>query len=67
MARELFGVASEWVHLQYSERASFREVYGFASAHGMVNLEGIRYLPQGRSSRTLLVYMHQDWQEGYDY
>lgn len=58
MARELHDVTPEWVHLQYSERASFREVYGFASAHGMVNLEGIRYVPQGRPSRTLLVYMH---------
>ena len=58
MARGLHDVAPEWVHLRYSEPASFREVYGFASAHGMVNLEGIRYLPHGRPSRTLLVYMH---------
>lgn len=55
---ERFDIAAEWVHVQYAEEAAFREVYGFASAHGMVNLEGIRYLPAGRPSRTLLVYMH---------
>jgi pimeloyl-ACP methyl ester carboxylesterase len=57
-ARETFAVDSEWVHIQYPERAAFREVYGFASAHGMVNLEGIRFVPRGRPSRTLLIYMH---------
>jgi alpha-beta hydrolase superfamily lysophospholipase len=46
------------VHLQYGEQSAFREVYGFASAHGMVNLEGIRYVPRGRPSKTLFVYMH---------
>jgi dienelactone hydrolase len=49
---------AEWVHLQYPETAAFREVYGFASGHGQVNLEGIRFVPRGRPSRTLLVYMH---------
>ncbi|MFO1412664.1 MAG: alpha/beta hydrolase [Burkholderiales bacterium] len=57
-AREHHEVAAEWVHLQYREPSAFREVYGFASAHGMVNLEGIRYVPRNRPSRTLLVYMH---------
>ncbi len=56
--REQHDVAAEWVHLQYREEAAFREVYGFASAHGMVNLEGIRFVPKGRPSRTLMVYMH---------
>jgi len=58
MMREHHEVDAEWVHLQYTEQAAYREVYGFASAHGKVNLEGIRYLPRGRPSRTLLVYMH---------
>jgi dienelactone hydrolase len=58
MAREHHEVEAQWVHLQYREQSAFREVYGFASAHGMVNLEGIRFVPQGRPSRTLLVYMH---------
>lgn len=56
--RERHDVAAEWVHLQYTEQQSFRELYGFASAHGMVNLEGIRYVPKGRPSRTLFVFMH---------
>jgi alpha-beta hydrolase superfamily lysophospholipase len=51
-------VVSDWSHLQYREHAAFREVYGFASAYGTVNLEGIRYRPRGVTSRTLLVYMH---------
>ncbi len=53
-----FEIRPEWVHLQYAETAQFTETYGFAGAHGMVNLEGIRYLPEGRASDTLLVYMH---------
>lgn len=56
--REQHEYAAEWVHLQYAEEGSFREVYGFASAHGKVNLEGIRYVPRGRPSRTLFVFMH---------
>ncbi|MGE0800176.1 MAG: alpha/beta hydrolase family protein [Lautropia sp.] len=51
-------VRAEWVHLQYPDTSQSREVYGFAGGHGMVNLEGIRYLPEGQPSRTLLVYMH---------
>src|SRR3954468_2946830 len=51
-------VVADWVHVQYPETAAFRDVYGFASGHGMINLEGIRYRPRGRESRTLLVYMH---------
>lgn len=51
-------VAAEWVHVQYAEHAAFRDVYGFASAYGTVNLEGVRYVPRGVPARTLLVYMH---------
>lgn len=51
-------VDAEWVHLSYPERAAFRDVYGFASAHGNVNLEGLRFTPRGRPGKTLLVYMH---------
>ncbi len=52
------GVAEDWVHIRYAETSAFREVYGFASAQGQVNLEGIRFAPVGRPGRTLLVYMH---------
>ena len=58
MTHEQHAVSAEWVHLQHAERAAFREVYGFASAHDMVNLEGIRFVPKGRPARTLFVFMH---------
>jgi len=35
-----YAVRPEWVHVKYAEAGDFREVYGFASAGGMVNLEG---------------------------
>jgi dienelactone hydrolase len=53
-----FTVRPEWVHVSYAENAGFREVYGFASAGGKVNLEGIRFVPEGVPAKTLLVYMH---------
>lgn len=56
--QERFEVQAQWVHVKYAEQARFKEVYGFAGNQGVVNLEGIRYLPQGRPSRTLLIYMH---------
>lgn len=58
MAAEKFEVQPEWVHVQYAETSAFREVYGFASSQGMVNIEGVRFVPKGRPSKTLLVYMH---------
>jgi dienelactone hydrolase len=56
--RQTFEVQPEWVHVKYAETSEFREVYGFAGGQGMVNLEGIRFVPKGRPSPTLLVYMH---------
>ena len=53
-----YEVQPEWVHLKYAETAKFKEVYGFAGNQGVVNLEGIRYLPKGNPSDTLLIYMH---------
>ncbi len=49
---------SEWVHVQYAETAQFTEVYGFAGSQGMVNLEGVRFLPKDRPSKTLVITMH---------
>ncbi|MEK9644171.1 MAG: alpha/beta hydrolase, partial [Alphaproteobacteria bacterium] len=48
---------AEWVHIAYPEAAGFGEVYGFAGSQGLVNIEGIRYVPE-RPSKTLLIYMH---------
>ena len=53
-----FEVAPEWVHVQYKEAARFTEVYGFSGAHGMVNCEGVRFLPKDKPSKTLAVFMH---------
>ena len=58
MAKETFEVEAEWVHVAYAETSQFREVYGFASSQGMVNVEGVRYRPKGKPSKMLLVYMH---------
>ena len=53
-----YEIQPEWVHIAYAETSQFREVYGFAGAAGMVNLEGVRFVPKGKPSKTLAVYMH---------
>ena len=57
MADTGFEVATEWVHVHFSESASMRDVYGFAGAQGQIHLEGVRFTPP-IASRTLLIYMH---------
>src|SRR5918912_1609422 len=51
-------ISPEWVHVQYAERAQFTEVYGFSGSQGMVNCEGVRYVPKAKPSKTLAIYMH---------
>lgn len=52
-------VQAEWVHLQYEETASFTETYGFSGNQGAVNLEAIRFRPEGgQPCDTLMVFMH---------
>jgi hypothetical protein len=53
-----YEIQPEWVHIAYAETSQFREVYGFAGSSGMVNLEGIRFVPKGKASKTLAVFMH---------
>jgi pimeloyl-ACP methyl ester carboxylesterase len=53
-----FEIAPEWVHVQYGEPAQFTEVYGFVGSQGLVNLEGVRFVPKGNPSKTLAVFMH---------
>ena len=53
-----FNVQAEWVHLQYNEQAAFTETYGFSGNQGAINLEAIRFRPEGQASDTLLVFMH---------
>ena len=53
-----FELAPEWVHVQHEEAAKFTEVYGFAGTQGVVNCEGVRFVPKGKPSKTLAVFMH---------
>jgi len=53
-----YEISAEWVHVQYAEQAKFTEVYGFAGTQGIVNCEGVRYVPKGKPSKTLAIYMH---------
>jgi dienelactone hydrolase len=53
-----FDFARDYVHIQFAETSAFTETYGFSGTQGMINLEGIRFLPKGRPSKTLLVFMH---------
>ena len=57
-AGQKFEEDPEWVHIRFAETAAFKDVYGFAGNQGVVNLEGIRFVPRGRPSGTLLIYMH---------
>lgn len=53
-----YEVAPDWVHIQFAEKSTFTETYGFSGSQGMINLEGLRFTPKGRPSKTLLVFMH---------
>jgi pimeloyl-ACP methyl ester carboxylesterase len=53
-----YEVQPEWVHVQYNETSQFTEVYGFVGSQGMVNCEGLRYVPKGAPKKTLVVFMH---------
>lgn len=54
----MFELAFEWVHVAYDETAKFTETYGFSGNQGAVNLEGVRIIPKGVPSDTLLIFMH---------
>lgn len=58
MAEVEFEVVPEWVHVRHSEKSGIREVYGLSNSGGFINLEGLRYLPGNRPSKTLLMFMH---------
>lgn len=58
MTNAASAVIAEWVHVNYAEPGAIREVYGFAGTQGSVNLEGVRFIPANRPSRTLLIFMH---------
>ncbi len=53
-----YPVRTDWVHVQYQETSAFTETYGFSGSQGAVNLEGLLLRPEGRPSRTLMIFMH---------
>ncbi|HEY7607954.1 MAG TPA: alpha/beta hydrolase [Alphaproteobacteria bacterium] len=53
-----YEVVPDYVHIQFPETAAFQETYGFSGSQGMINLEGLRLLPKGKPSKTLVVFMH---------
>ena len=55
---KLFEVVADYCHIQFAETSAFQETYGFAGSQGMINLEGLRLLPKGKPSKTLVVFMH---------
>ena len=52
-----YEVVTDFVSISYSEVSGLREVYGFTEPDRVV-LDGVRFVPQGRPSNTLLMYMH---------
>ena len=57
-ATRTFEIAPEWVSIVYSEKTgSQQEVYGYAEAN-RIGVEGVRFLPKGRPSKTLVIFMH---------
>lgn len=56
-AEKQYDVTTEFVNVSHDEVTALREVYGF-SAPDRVVLDGVRLVPQGRPSNTLLMFMH---------
>lgn len=55
---ETDNVVSEWVHVHYAQHSWMREVYGYSGSQGQIHLEGVRFMPANRPSKTLFLYMH---------
>jgi pimeloyl-ACP methyl ester carboxylesterase len=52
----------EWdripIVLKFKETPKFAETYGFAGTQGFVALEGQHFVPRGRASDTVFIFMH---------
>lgn len=52
----------EWdrlpIIIKFSESTKFTEAYGFAGTQGFIFLEGQRFVPRGRPSDTVFIFMH---------
>jgi pimeloyl-ACP methyl ester carboxylesterase len=44
--------------LRHHERTAFTETYGYAGSQGLVLLEGMRFVPHDRPSKTIILLMH---------
>jgi len=53
-----YTIRRELVIVAFAEMAAFTETYGFTGSQGKVFLEGQRLIPEGKSSDTVLVFMH---------
>ncbi|WP_340314911.1 alpha/beta hydrolase [Rhizorhabdus argentea] len=53
-----YDIEFEWIHVAYQEQSAFVETYGFSGNQGAINLEGVLIRPKGKSSSTLLIFMH---------
>lgn len=52
-----YEVVPDWVEIVYTETTGAQEVYGYSESN-RIALEGVRFRPKNRPSKTLLVYMH---------
>ena len=54
--------SSEWdrvpIIIKFAETPKFTEAYGFAGTQGFIFLEGQRFVPRGRPSDTVFIFMH---------
>lgn len=52
-----FEIQPEWVAISHSERTGAQETYGYVEEN-RIFLDGVRFLPKGKDSKTLVIYMH---------
>src|SRR6185437_782141 len=57
MSSATYETTFEWAAITHREHTGAQETYGYVEEN-RVFLEGVRFLPKGRDSRTLLIYMH---------
>ncbi|MDX3715724.1 hypothetical protein [Streptomyces europaeiscabiei] len=50
-------IATAFVTISHTEVSDVKEIYGYSEPHRVV-LDGVRFVPQGRPSATLVIFMH---------
>ena len=56
--KEQFEIDRTLISIAYNDNMALRDVYGFRSATGNVQLDGFLFRPKGKPSKTLVIYMH---------